>query len=100
MTVDILLEALTEIALRLEKEANDASLSDNLISVRHRAQARATLSTVQYVLGDDWLVESLAATLRTKDTTELLSNAASALQAEGYPHDHELVAGLYKAAKS
>lgn len=56
---DILLASLTQIALRLEKEINDESLSDNLINVRNRARARATLSTVQNVLGDDWLVERL-----------------------------------------
>lgn len=32
------------------------------------------------------------------DLVALLTNAASTLQQEGYPHDHELVAALYDAA--
>lgn len=57
--MDNLLTVLTTIALKLEREANDNSLSDNLINVRNRARARATLSTVQAVLADDWLIQAM-----------------------------------------
>lgn len=57
--IDNVIIALTKIALQLEKEIVDNELSDNVISVRNRARATDTLSTVQRVLADDWLIQRL-----------------------------------------
>lgn len=53
---DDVLTALSRIALILEKEISDNSLSENLISVRTRTRAADSLGTVRRFMGDDWFI--------------------------------------------